>query len=90
MGREIIIPARGSIVMSRRECVAFLGTYKFYDKERSSGEKPLRWEVETASAPTQDEEKEAQTASAETTGETGGKIPIKEAEARLEKTAVVQ
>ena len=90
MNREIVIPARGSIVMSRCECVSFLGTYKYFDKERSSGEKPLRWTVETASTPTAEEETEAQKASAETTGDTGGKMPIEKAEAILEKNAVVQ
>lgn len=85
--REIRIPARGHIIMTRSECTAFLGQYRYYDKERSSGEKPLRWEVHKASDPTVEEQKEAANASAEMN--VGARsIPIKEAERILDAKVV--
>ena len=89
-GREIVIPARGSIVMTRREAVMFLGSYQYFDKERSSGEKSLHWEELNKVQPTQEEEQQALTDSVQTTSETGHGVPMKEAEATLEAKAIVE
>ena len=42
-GKVIRIPAHGCVVMERTEAVRFMGTYRPYNKEMSSGEKPLSW-----------------------------------------------
>jgi hypothetical protein len=42
-GKMIRIPARGSVIMERTECVRFLGSFRGFDKEISSGAKPLAW-----------------------------------------------
>lgn len=89
-GKEIRIPARGNIIMNRSEAVAFLGNYVYFDKERSSGEKKLHWEPYLASDTTEEEEAAAAMTSAQLTGETGRKVSMQEAEARLASRAVVQ
>lgn len=43
-GETVTIPARGSIVMERREAVQFLAQYKPFDREKTMGEKPLSWQ----------------------------------------------
>lgn len=42
--REIRIPARGHIIMTRKDCVAFMGYFTGYDKEYPERSvKALRW-----------------------------------------------
>lgn len=50
-GKEIVIPAKGSIVMERREAVNFVGQYIPFDKEHSIGEKPLSMKPARGKAP---------------------------------------
>lgn len=42
-GNVLTFPPHGSIVMERRQAVEFLGQYKPFDREKSTGEKPLSW-----------------------------------------------
>lgn len=42
-GQMIVIPPRSSIIMERREAVHFTAQYAPFDREKSSGVKPLSW-----------------------------------------------
>lgn len=50
-GGVLTFPPHGSIVMERREAVAFLGQYKPFDREKSTGEKPLSWKPAAGKRP---------------------------------------
>jgi len=49
-GKTIRIPANDSIIMERTMAVRFLGQYRGFDKEISSGVKPLKWRPAKAGA----------------------------------------
>lgn len=42
-GKQIVIPANGYVVMERTFAVRFLGSFRGFDRETSSGAKPVSW-----------------------------------------------
>lgn len=50
-GSVLTFPPRGSIVMERREAVSLLGQYKPFDREKSTGDKPLSWKPAAGKRP---------------------------------------
>jgi hypothetical protein len=51
-GKDLTFPPRGGIVMERRDAVRLLGQYVPFDREKSSGEKPLSWRPANGKRPT--------------------------------------
>lgn len=50
-GSVLTFPPHGSLVMERRDAVSFLGQYKPFDREKSTGEKPLSWKPAAGKRP---------------------------------------
>jgi hypothetical protein len=50
-GKTLVFPPHGSMVLERREAVALLGQYVPFDREKTSGEKPLSWKPANGKRP---------------------------------------
>lgn len=50
-GTTLVFPPHGSHIMERREAVALLGQYVPFDREKSTGEKPLSWKPANGKRP---------------------------------------
>ena len=50
-GGVLTFPPHGSIVMERRQAVRFLGQYIPYDREKSTGDKPITWKPAAGKRP---------------------------------------
>ncbi len=50
-GAVLTFPPHGSHIMERRAAVRFMGQYVPYDRERSTGEKPITWKPAAGKRP---------------------------------------